>query len=147
MGEDDAPDDEQASLILYPPSMPDREHAIELIKSVSKGALKREARIAMRTIDAVRDRRTTVSETDLRRMADAAQRIRDRTEKLEADAQEVLKWLRRQHAEIGLVSLAQRLSEDQSNLSKMVLGRRGPSKATVEKVSRMLFGHYSTRLR
>ena len=50
--EDDARTEDQDTVLTYPSSSLDRERMIELIKSVGKRELMREARIAMRTIDA-----------------------------------------------------------------------------------------------
>jgi transposase len=46
--EDEAPVDEQESVLTYPSSLFDRERIVELIKSVGKHELAREAKIAMR---------------------------------------------------------------------------------------------------
>ena len=51
--EDEARTEDQDTVLIYPSSSFDRERMIALIKSVGKRELMREARIAMRTIDAV----------------------------------------------------------------------------------------------
>ncbi len=67
--EDEARANEQESVLTYPSSSIDRERMVELIKSVPKRELMREAKIAMRTIDAVHARGATVSEeANLRRL-------------------------------------------------------------------------------
>ncbi len=72
--EDDARTEDQDTVLIYPSSSFDRERMIELIKSVGKRELKREARIAMRTIDAAWAGQD-VADEDLKRMAEAAERI------------------------------------------------------------------------
>jgi hypothetical protein len=82
--EDEARTEEQDSVVCYPSSLPDREHMIELIKSVPKGELQLEARIARREIDAVHRGTAYVSDNDLKRMARAAERVEGRRNKSEA---------------------------------------------------------------
>jgi hypothetical protein len=53
---------------------------VELIKSVGKRELMREARIAMRTIDAVHHSGKGVSDADLRRLVGASARISSKNE-------------------------------------------------------------------
>ena len=72
--EDEARTEDQDTVLIYPSSSFDRERMIALIKSVGKRELKREARIAMRTIDAAWAGHD-VADEDLKRMADAAERI------------------------------------------------------------------------
>jgi hypothetical protein len=72
--EDAARSEDQDTVLMYPPSSFDRERMIALIKSVRKRELMREARIAMRTIDAVWEG-DRVADEDLKRMANATERI------------------------------------------------------------------------
>ncbi len=72
--EDDARTEDQDTVLSYPSSSLDRERLIERIKSLGKRELMREARIAMRTIDAAWAG-GDVGDKDLKRMADAAERI------------------------------------------------------------------------
>jgi hypothetical protein len=80
--EDDARTEDQDTVLTYPTSSVDRERMIERIKSVGKRELMREARIAMRTIDAV-SAGGDLADEDLKRMADAAERIESRRRKRE----------------------------------------------------------------
>jgi hypothetical protein len=136
--EDEARTVEQDLVISYSSALPDREHMLELARSVPKRELQREARIAMRTIDAVHDGSTSVSDRDLWRLADAAGRIRDLEAQLNAKRSAALEWLKRQVAEIGLAALARKLGEDKANLSKVISARRLPSAALLGKVAELL---------
>jgi hypothetical protein len=71
-------------VLTYPPSSFDRDRMIAAIRSVGKRKLMREARIAMRTIDAVHEGRV-VTDEDLKRMAEAAERISTREKKREEE--------------------------------------------------------------
>src|SRR5208337_3199675 len=71
--EDEARTEDQDSVLVYPSSSLDRERMIERIKSVGKRELMREARIAMRMIDAAREGQD-IADDDLKRLADAAER-------------------------------------------------------------------------
>ena len=132
--EDDANALDEPTTISYGSSADDIESIRKLIRSVSKRELSREARIAVRTIDAVRNGDAPVSGPDLKRMADAADRIRVRKEKASAVQSAVVDWLTREHAERGLVSLARDLGEHNANLLKVIEGKRKPSKPLVLKV-------------
>ena len=65
----------------------------EFIKSVGKRELMREARIAMRTIDAAWAEQD-VADEDLKRMADAAVRTASQKEKLEKEQAAAVAWLK-----------------------------------------------------
>jgi hypothetical protein len=80
--EDDARTEDQDPVLIYPSSSFDRERMIERIKSAGMLEVKREARIAMRTINAVW-KGQEVREQHLKRMADAADRITNRRRKRE----------------------------------------------------------------
>jgi hypothetical protein len=121
--EDDARTEDQDTLLIYPSSSLDRERMIALIKSVGKRELMREARIAMRTIDAVWDDDEIVDE-DLKRMADAAHRIAGRLEKRNHEHAAAVAWLKAKRDEIGLVALAKLLGVDAANLGKAIGGKR-----------------------
>jgi hypothetical protein len=131
--EDDAHTEEQGSVICYPSSLADREHMIELIKSVPKGELQREAKIARRTIETLH-KGQTVREGYLKRLASIAKRIMDRKEKRELERATVWEWLKQQHTEVGLAALALLLEEDKANLSKVILGRRKVSNSLLTKI-------------
>ena len=80
--EDEARADGQDTVLTYPPSSFDRARMIAAIKSVGKRELMREARIAMRTIDAAWGGGHFTDE-ELMRLADAAVRIGSRRRKRE----------------------------------------------------------------
>jgi hypothetical protein len=80
--EDDARTEDQDTVLIYPSSLFDRERMIAAIKSVGKRELMREARIAMRTIDTVHAGED-MADDDLKRMADAAERIVSRKQNRE----------------------------------------------------------------
>ena len=83
--EDEARTEDQDTVLVYPSSSFDRERMIERIKSVGKRELKQEARIAMRTINAVWAG-GDVADDDLKRMADAAERIAQRRKDSDKEA-------------------------------------------------------------
>ncbi len=68
----------------------------------------REARIAMRTIDAAWDGQE-VADEDLKRMADAAERIASQRRKREDEQAAAVAWLKAKRDEIGLTALAKML--------------------------------------
>jgi hypothetical protein len=131
--EDDAQTEYQDTVLTYPSSSFDREHMIERIKSVGKRKLKQEARIAMRTIDAVWAGGDVTDET-LKRMADAAERIVSRKRKREDEQAMAVAWLKAKRDEIGLTALATTLGVDAANLVKVIEGRRRTSPSIVGKV-------------
>jgi hypothetical protein len=136
--EDDARAEEQDTVHSYPPGSLDRERMLELIRSVGRRELSREAKIAMRTIDAAHNNDPSVKDDQLGRLAEAAKRIRDRREKTVTEEDAVVEWLRRRHEEIGLASLSRELDKDASNLQKVISGKRRPSKALVIKWRRIV---------
>jgi hypothetical protein len=107
---------------------------IERIKSVGRRELMREARIAMRTIDAVWAC-GDLAHDDLKRMADAVERIASRRQKREGQEKEALAWLKAKKDEIGPTVLAKMLEVDAANLGKVIEGRRGPSKPLLTKIT------------
>jgi hypothetical protein len=135
--EDDARTEEQDTVLAYPPSSPDRERMIERIKSVGKRELMREARIAMRTVDAVWVGEH-VADQDLKRMADAAERIAKQQKARDEDVAAAVVWLKAKREEMGLVALAKLLEEDAANLAKVIGGKRKPSKALLKKTKRLM---------
>lgn len=96
----------------------------KLIKLVGKRGLAREAKIAMRTIYAVHGGSQDVSDAQLRRMADAAERIEKRRREHYQKAAATMTWLKSQSEEIGLVALASSLWVDAANLAKVI--SKGP---------------------
>ena len=100
---------------------------IVLIKSVGKRELKGEARIAMRTIDAVWDGEE-VTDHDQKRMADAAERIVSRRRKGAGEWAAAVAWLKVKRDEIGLAALAKLVGIDAANLGKAIEGKRKPSR-------------------
>jgi hypothetical protein len=125
--EDDARTEDQDTILIYPSSSLDRGLMIERIKSVGKRELMREARIAMRTIDAAWSG-SAVADEDLKRMADAAERIASRRRKRQDDQAAAVVWLKAKRDEIGFGALAKMLGVDAANLGKVIEGKRKPSK-------------------
>jgi hypothetical protein len=83
----------------------------------------REARIAMRTIDAAWSGEQ-ITDDDLRRMADTAERIAIRKIRLEQEQATAIAWLKAKRDQMGLTALAQKLGIDASNCAKVIDGRR-----------------------
>ena len=85
----------------------------------------REARIAMRTIEAAR-RGQEVTSKDLNRTAGAAERVVRNSEKRKNDQATALAWLKaRGENEIGVDrALAKLLHTDAGNLAKLLNGKR-----------------------
>jgi hypothetical protein len=131
--EDEANALSEPTVITYGASNDDIEGMRELIKRVSKRELKREARIAVRTIDAVH-RGDAVSNAELKRMAGAARRIATQLERASVEQSAVMDWLRKEHAARGLAQLAAHLGVDKANLLKVIKGERKVTKALVGKV-------------
>ena len=135
--EDEARTEGQDTVLIYPSSSLDREHMIAAIKSVGKRELMQEARIAMRTIDAAWAGEE-VTDEDLKRIADAAERIAIR-EKNAGRGSDVWKatiaWLMVKRDEIGLTALAKMLGVDAANLGKVIEGKRKPSRALTAKIT------------
>ena len=128
--EDEARNENQDSVLIYPSSSFDRERMVAVIKQVGKRELMREAQIAMRTIDAVWDGQD-VADDDLKRMADASERIEDRRLKSQDEQVAAVAWLTVKRDEIGLVALAKFLETDVANLAKVVAGLRKPSRSLI----------------
>jgi hypothetical protein len=106
---------------------------IALIKSVGKRELMKEARIAMRTIDAVWGGEE-VADENLKRMADAAERIKSHREKREDERKAAVAWLKAKREELGLTALAKMLGLDAANLGKVIEGKRKPSTVRLTKI-------------
>ncbi len=132
--EDEARNEGQDTVLTYPPSSFDRGRMIAAIKSVGKRELMREAGIAMRTIDAAWAG-DEVADEDLKRMADAAERIVGRRKRAEAEAVGAVAWLRTKRNEIGLTALADMLGVDPANLGKVVEGKRNLPRDILLKIS------------
>ena len=130
--EHDARTEDEAIVLTYPSSSFDRERMGELIKSVGKRELMREARLAMRTVNAVWDSRD-VADEGLKRMADAAERIVNRLQKRKDERAAAVAWLKVKHEEIGLVALAKMLAVDSANLAKIIIGKRQVSKRIINR--------------
>jgi hypothetical protein len=123
--EDEARTEDQDAILTYQPSSFDRDRMIASIKSVGKRELMREAAIAMRTIDAIRDGQD-VEDDDLKRMAEAAERIASREQKTEDEQAAAITWLKAKRDEIGLSALAKMLGADAANLAKVIERKRKP---------------------
>ena len=106
--EDEARTEGQDTVLTYPPSSFDRDRMIAAIKLVGKRELMREAGIAMRTIDAVWGG-AEVADDDLKRMADAAERIARRRRKRQDEQGAAVAWLKEKRDEMGLTALAKML--------------------------------------
>ena len=136
--EDEARAEDEATVLTYPSSSFDRKRMVALIKSVVKQKLKRElmreAGIAMRTIDAVRDGQD-VADEDLKRMAAAAERIENRKKKREEQQAGAVAWLKAKREEIGLTALATMLGVDAANLGKVIEGKRNPSRMLLSNIA------------
>ena len=91
----------------------------------------REARIAMRTIDAAWTGKE-VADEDLKRMAEAAERIKSRDNKREEVAQFILaRLIKAKREDIGIAALAKILDVDATNLARVVEGKRKLPKALI----------------
>ena len=137
--EDEARSEGQGTVLTYPSSYLDRERMIGLVKSVGKRELMREARIAMRTIGAVWDGQN-VRDEDLKRMADAAERVTSYTRKRECEEKVAIAWLKAKRDGIGLTALAKMLSADTANLAKVIEGRRRSSRSMSQRLKLHLKG-------
>jgi hypothetical protein len=132
--EDEARTEGQDTVLVYPSSSFDRERMIERIKSAGMLEVKREARIAMRTINAVW-KGQEVREEHLKRMADAVERITSRRGKRDDEQAAAVEWLKVKRDEIGLAPLAKMLGTDAANLGKVIEGKRKPSNAVLTKIT------------
>lgn len=132
--EDEAQTEDLPTVLTYPSSTFDREQMLAAIKSGGKRELMREARIAMRTIDAAWAGRE-VADADLKRMADAAERIVNGYQKRNDESAFAVGWLKARRDEIGLAALAERLRMDTANLGKVIVGKRKPSVALLSKIA------------
>ena len=121
--EDDAGTEDRDTVLIYPSSSIDREHMIALIKSVGKRELMREVRIAMRTIDGAWVG-GDVADDDLKRMADAAERIDRQRGAEDQGLAAAVAWLKAKRIAMGLVALANLLVIDAANLAKVIEGKR-----------------------
>lgn len=124
--EDEARTEGQDTVLIYPSSSLDRERMVALIRSVGKRELRREAGIAMRTIDAAHEGRD-VADGNLKRMADGAQRIVSREKRREEEEKVTVAWLKAKQEEMGLTALAETLGVDAANVGKVIEGKRRAS--------------------
>jgi hypothetical protein len=131
--EDDARTEDQDPVLIYPSSSLDRGLMVERIKSVGKRELRGEARIAMRTIDAAWAGQD-VAEEDLKRMADAAERIVNRKKRREDEHAAAVVWLEAKRNEVGLTALSKMLAVDAANLGKVIDRKRQLSRALLAKI-------------
>jgi hypothetical protein len=69
------------------------------------------------------------TDLDLRRMADAAENLCGRRDRLKQDDNALLEWLGRKHLELGSALLSRALKEDTANLSKVISGKRRLTKS------------------
>jgi DNA-binding transcriptional regulator PaaX len=134
------------SVLTYPPSSFDRDRLIAAIKSVGMLEVKREARIAMRTINAVwKDQ--VVADEDLKRMADAAERIVRRKQKRNDERVAAIAWIKAERDEIGLTALAKLLGVDAANFGKMIEGKRNLPSSLMQKIRLGLVSNEAKRRR
>ena len=135
---DEARAEDQDTILTYSSSDFDRSRMVELITSVGKRELKREAKIAIRTIDAVHNDPQSVSDRDLQRLSMSAQRITEKRRVYLKEEAEAVAWMKIRADEIGLAELARLLELDpaKSNLGKVISGKRKPSAELVEKTKK-----------
>jgi hypothetical protein len=107
---------------------------VALIKSVGKRELMREARIAMRSIDAVHAGGNIDGE-DLKRLAAAAERIAMRRRKRQDEQSAAVAWLEAKRDEVGVTALAKLLGVDAANLGKVIEGKRKPSRIWLARIA------------
>ncbi len=131
--EDVARTEDQEGVLVYPASSFDRGRMIETIKSVGKRELMREARIAMRTIDAAWAGQE-VDDGLLKRMAQTAERIAGGRQNRDENESTAVAWLNANRDQIGLGALADLLCVDASNLGKVIAGKRRPSRAFLARI-------------
>jgi len=134
--EDDARTEDEDTVLIYPSSSLDRERMIERIKSVGKRELMREARIRMSTINAAWAGQDVAGD-ELKRMANAAERIDKLRQARNEDMAAAVVWLKAKREDIGLVALAKLLEVDAANLAKIVSGRRRHSKLVLQHIRRV----------
>jgi hypothetical protein len=135
--EDDARTEDQDTILIYPSSSTDRERMIELIKSVGKRELKCEAKIAMRTIDAVHKRSAGVADKVIMRLAGAAGRIKSRRAAADEQIAAAVAWLKSEAEILGLNALAGSIGADTANLAKVI----SEKKSSVEGFACSDFSH------
>jgi hypothetical protein len=132
--EDDARRGDHDTVLSYPSSALESERMIAAIKSVGKRELMREARIAMRSINAVRAG-DDLADDELKRMANAAARIVSRRGRRDDEQTQAVAWLTAQREHIGLTLLAKLVHADSANLTKLLAGKRKPSMALLAKIA------------
>ena len=92
----------------------------------------------MRAIDAIYDGGECVSDAQLKRMANAAERIERRRREHHKKAAATITWLKSQSEQIGLVALASSLRVDAANLAKVISEKRAPSKSLLADAARLM---------
>jgi hypothetical protein len=133
--EDEARGEDHDSVLTYPPSFFDRDRMIGLVKSIGKRELMRETRIAMRTIDALWVGHE-IGDEDLKRMADAAERLAIKRRKNDDEKKEVVALLSARCKDLGLTAMAKLLGVDAANLAKVIAGKRPASQFLMIKIRR-----------
>jgi hypothetical protein len=123
--EDEAWSEDRDTVLTYPSSSFDRDLMIGLIKSVGKRELRRETRIAMRTINAVHEGQDIAPE-DLKRTAAAVERMEVRRLKRQNERVAAVATLKAKRDEIGLTCLSKLMGVDAANLAKVIDGKRQP---------------------
>jgi hypothetical protein len=126
--EEEVRSQDRDAVLTYPSSSFDRERMVAL--SVGKRKLRREACIAMRTIDTVWAG-GEVGDNELKRMADAVERIANRKQKRDDTDKTAIAWLGAKRKEIGLAALTKMLGVDAANLAKVIGGGRTPTSRLV----------------
>jgi hypothetical protein len=135
--EDEARSEGQDTVLIYQSSSFDRERMIKRIKSVGKRELMREARIAMRTSDAV-CAGGDLADENLKQMADAAERITSQWQKREDEQAVAVAWLKAKRDEMGLTALAKLVEVDAANLAKVISDERNPSRSLLAKIKQLM---------
>jgi hypothetical protein len=124
------------TVLTYPSSSFDRERMTALVRSVGKRELMAEARIAMRTINAVHAG-DDIGDEELNRMAGTAERIASHKRKREDEQAAAVMWLKVKREELGLAALAKMLRVDAANLAKVIEGERKAPRALLVRIAAM----------
>jgi hypothetical protein len=82
---------------------------------------------SLRAVDAVHAGED-IADDDLKRMADAAERIDAQRRQREEETAAAVVWLKAKRDELGLVALAKTLGVDAANLGKVTAGKRKPGR-------------------
>ena len=76
-----------------------------------------------------------VADDDLKRMADAAERIASRRRKRQDEQAAAVAWLKAKREEIGLDGAGKDARVDAANLGKVIEGKRKPSMALLSSIA------------